>query len=105
MRVYGQQHPEVGQCRRVAKLWFRWVETRGVEYPQGVEGMWLRIWELVTVMPRIEEANTNYIAQLLAPPSPPPPGVILSPRPLAVVTYSSEGSNSITGPLRNDNQE
>uniref|UniRef100_A0A7C9CV65 Uncharacterized protein n=1 Tax=Opuntia streptacantha TaxID=393608 RepID=A0A7C9CV65_OPUST len=105
MRVYSQECPEVGQCRCVAKLWFMWVETQGVEYPRGVEGTWLRIWELVTVMPRIEEANTNYIVQLLVPPPPPPPGVILSPRPLAVATYSSEGSNSVTGPLGNENQE
>jgi len=41
MRVYCQERPEVGQCRRVAKLWFRWVETQGVEYPQGVEATWL----------------------------------------------------------------
>jgi len=97
MRVYSQERPKVGQCRRVAKLWFRWVETQGVEYPRGIEGMWLRIWELVTVMPRIEEANTNYSHH--------PPGVILSSRPLAVTTYSSEGSNSVTGPLRSKNQE
>ena len=106
MRVYSQERPEVGQCRRVHKLWFRWVETQGVEYPRGVEGTWLQIWELVTLMPRIEEVNTNYIAQLFAPPPPPPPpGVILSSRPLAVATYSSEGSNSVTAPLRNENQE
>ena len=77
MRVYGQEHPEVGHCRRVAKLWFRWMETKGVEYPRGIEGTWMSLWELVTVMPRIEEANTNYIAQLLAPPPPPPLSAIL----------------------------
>ena len=37
MRVYGQECPEVGQCRWVVKLWFR-VETQGVEYPWGIEG-------------------------------------------------------------------
>ena len=64
----------------------------------------MRIWELLTVMPRIEEANTNYIAQFLASPLP-PSGVILSPQPLVVATYGSEGSNSITGPLHEENAE
>ena len=105
MRVYGQERPEVEQCRRVAKLWFRWVEYQGMEYPQGIEGTWTRIWELVTVIPRIKEANTNYLAQLLVPPPPPVAGVILSPQQLAVATYSSEGSNSVTGPLREENAE
>jgi len=36
MRVYGQERPKVGQCRRVVKLWFRWVE-----YPRGVESTWM----------------------------------------------------------------
>ena len=57
------------------------------------------------MMPRIEEANTNDIAQLLAPPPSPPPGFILSPWPLAIATYSSEGSNSVTSPLHNENKE
>ena len=43
MRVYSQECPKVGQCRHVAKLWFRWVETQRVEYPRGVEGTWMRI--------------------------------------------------------------
>jgi len=103
MRVYGHERPEVGQCRRVAKLWFRWVETKGVEYPRGIQGTWMRIWELVTTTPRIEEANTNYIAVLLAPL--PPPSVVLASQPLAMATYSSEGSNSVNGPLRNEDEE
>jgi len=57
-------------------------------------------------MPRIEEDNTDYIAILLAPSPPPPPGAVLAPRPLAMVaTISFEGSNSVTGPLREENQE
>ena len=43
MRAYNQERPEVAQCRRVAKRWFRWVETQGVEYPRRNEGTWLRI--------------------------------------------------------------
>ena len=58
----------------------------------------MRIRELVTIMPRIEDANTDYIAMLLAPPTPPPPGSM--PPPSAIrTTISSEGSNSVTGPL------
>jgi len=43
MIVYGQERPEMGRSRRVAKLWFRWVETQGVEYSRGVEGTRMRI--------------------------------------------------------------
>ena len=57
-------------------------------------------------MPRIEDANTDYIAMLLAPSPPPPLGTVLAPRPLAMATtMSSEGSNSVTGSLRNKNEE
>jgi len=76
-----------------------------MEYPRGIKGNWTGVWELVIAIPRIEEANTNYLAQLLVPPPPPVAGVILSPQQLAVATYSSEGSNSVTGPLREENAE
>jgi len=57
-------------------------------------------------MPRIEDANTDYIAMLLEPSPPPPPGAVLAPRPLAmVVTMRSEGFNSAIGPLHNENDE
>jgi len=59
------ERPLVRQCRRIATLWFRWVESQGVVYPRGVEGTWTRIWELATIMPRIEIAHPNYLAQLL----------------------------------------
>jgi len=62
VKAFGQERPEVGQCRRVAKWWFRWLESQGVQYPQGIEGIWTCIWELVTIMPIIEDANTNYLA-------------------------------------------
>jgi len=73
IRVYAREQHEVEQCRRVAKLWFRWVETKGVEYPHGIQGTWMWIWEIVILIPRIKEANTNYIAQLLEPPPSSPP--------------------------------
>jgi len=37
------ERPLVRQCRRVATLWFRWVESQGLVYPRGVEGTWTRI--------------------------------------------------------------
>jgi len=88
----------------LAKLWRRWVETKGLEYPRGVQGMWMRIRELISIMPRIEDANTDYIAMLLAP-SPPPPLGTMSPPPALGTTISSEGSNSVTGPLYPDHEE
>jgi len=90
----------------MAKLRYQWVETKGTEYPRGVQGTWTRIRELVSIMPKIEDTNTDYIAMLLAPSPPPPPGTVLNPRPLAVAaTISLEGYNSITSPLRNENEE
>ena len=75
----------------MAKVWYRSVETQGTEYTRGVQGTWTRIRELMSIMPRVEEANTDYIAMLLAPSPPPPPGVILALRPLAMVaTISSK---------------
>ena len=57
-------------------------------------------------MPRIEDANTDYIAMLLEPLPPAPPGVVLARIPLTMVaTMSYEGSNSVTSPLRNENEE
>jgi len=66
MRRYEQECPKVELCRRMATLWYRWTETKGLEYPRGVQGTWTRIRELVITMPRIESAN---IAALLAPPT------------------------------------
>jgi len=106
MRLFSQECPEVNLCKRMAKLWYRWVETKGTEYPCGVQGTWTRIRELVSIMPRIEEANTDYIAILLAPSPPPLPGTVLALRPLVMVaTISSEGSHSVTGSLCEENQE
>ena len=56
------ERPLARQCRRVATLWFRWVESQGMVYPRDVEGTWTRIWELVTITPRIEIAHPNYLA-------------------------------------------
>jgi len=33
MKSYEQVWPEARECRRMARLWFRWVETKGLEYP------------------------------------------------------------------------
>ena len=43
MRRYEEECPEVGVCRRMATLWYRWVETKGLEYPRGLQGTWSRI--------------------------------------------------------------
>jgi len=99
------ERPVVRQCKRVATLWFRWVNAQGVVYPQGNEGAWMRIWELVATMPRIEIAHPNYLAQLLAPVPPPPPARLLCTLPLAIAGFSSESSNSVTGPARRESDE
>ena len=59
---------------------------------------------LVSIMPRVERAHPNFLAQLLAPP-PPPTGGVLAPQPLAIVGYSFESSNSVTGPVRRESEE
>ena len=106
MRIFSQECPDVNLCKRMAKLWHRWVQTEGTEYSHGIQGTWTRIWKLVTLMRRIEDANTDYIAMLLEPSPLPPPSAILAPTPLAVVaTMSFEGSNSVIGPLHNRNEE
>jgi len=56
------ERPLVRKCKRIATLWFRWVESQGLVYPRGVEGTWTRIWELVPIIPRIEIAHPNYVA-------------------------------------------
>ena len=43
MRRYEQECPEVELCRRMETLWYRWVETKGLEYPRGVLSTWNRI--------------------------------------------------------------
>jgi hypothetical protein len=103
MNQFREENPEVDICWRMAKLWYRWVETKGVEYPRGPQGTWIRIRELVTLMPRIEVANTDYIATLLAPTPPPPPS--LRPPAGPPPTFSSEGSYSVTGPYRTGSEE
>jgi len=69
-----------------------------------VQGTWTRIRELVSIMSRIEEANTDYITMLLTPSPPPPPGTI-PPPPAMVTIIISEGSYSVTGPLYPENEE
>jgi len=97
MRSYEQVWPPVTKCRRMARLWFRWVETKGLDYPRGFQGTWERIRELIAVTPSIEEANTDRLTALLAPPRPPASGP--RPRPPTFGTSLSSGSsNSITGP-------
>jgi len=71
MGSYEQVWPEVRECRRMARLWFRWVETKGLEYPRDFQGTWERIRELVALTPNIEEANTDRLTALLAPPDRP----------------------------------
>jgi len=104
MRSYEQVWPEARECRRMARLWFRWVDTKGLEYPRGIQGTWERIRELVALTPSIEEANTDRLTALLAPPRPPPTG----PRP-KLPTYgtslSSGSSNSVTGPPYHPSEE
>jgi len=38
MRFFSHECPKVDLCRRMAKLWYRWVETKWLEYPRGVQG-------------------------------------------------------------------
>ena len=97
MRSYEQVWPSVTECRRMARLWFRWVETKGLDYARGFQGTWERIRELIALTPSIEEANTDRLTALLAPPRPPPSGPC--PRPPTVGTSLSFGSsNSVIGP-------
>ena len=98
MMRYEEECPEVELCRRMATLWYRWVESKGLEYPRGLQGTWTRIRELVVTMPNIETANTDSIVALLASPTPTSSGLVYNPRPLAVVSSSSGSSNSIMGP-------
>jgi len=65
MRHYEEECPEVELCRHMATLRYRWVVTKGLEYPRGLQGTWTRIQELVVTMPNIETANTDRIAALL----------------------------------------
>jgi len=32
IHALGLEGPTVGQCKRVAMFWFRWVEAQGMEY-------------------------------------------------------------------------
>jgi len=36
MRALVHESPEGELCMRMARLWRRWVETKGLEYPRGV---------------------------------------------------------------------
>jgi len=57
-------------------------------------------------MPRIESANTDYIAVLLASRPPASLGPVLNPRLLTVVsTISSGSSNLVMGPPRQASEE
>jgi len=104
MRSYEQVWPEARECRRMARLWFRWVETKGLENPRGFQGTWERIRELIALTPSIEEANTDRLTALLAPPRPPPTGP--RPRPPTYATSLSSGSsNSVTGPPYHPSEE
>ena len=80
----------------MAKLWSRWVDTKDEIYPRGVQGTWMRVWELVGTMPGIEEASTNYIAQRSATSRPTTPSTTATPpTPIAIATFSLERSNSV----------
>jgi len=104
MRSYEQVRPEARECRLMDRLWFRWLETKGLEYPRGFQGTWERIRELIALTPRIEEANTDRLMALLAPPRPPPTGPC--PRPPTFGTSLSSGSsNTVTGPPYHPSEE
>jgi len=96
MRIYAHDRLKAWQCKRVAKLWARWLDTKDEIYPRGVQGTWMRVWELVKTMPGIEGASTDYIAQLLAPPLlTTPTAVVTSSTPITIATFNSKGSNSV----------
>jgi len=104
MRSYEQVWPEVKECRQMARLWFQWVETKGLEYPRGFQDTWERIRELIALTSSIEDINTDHLTALLAPSRPPPTGP--RPRPLAFGTSLNSGSsNSVTGPPYQPNEE
>ena len=97
LRAYERVWPPAIECRRMARLWYRWVETKGLEYPRGFQGTWERIRQLIILTPHIEEANTDRLTALLAPSQPPPAGP--RPRlPTFSTSLSSGSSNSVTGP-------
>ena len=106
MRRYEAECPKVEMCRRMATLWYRWLETKGLEYPRRLQGTWTRIWELVVTMPNIETANIDRITALLASPTPTSSGPVYNPKPLAVISSISLGStNSVMGPPRQASEE
>ena len=39
-RLFSQECPEINLCKKMAKLWYQWVETKSLEYPRVVQGTW-----------------------------------------------------------------
>ena len=76
MRTYAPEELEAMRYERVAILWARWGDAKGIVYPWGVQETWLCIRELVDNQLGIEYASTEELEVLLAPP--PPPTVISS---------------------------
>ena len=82
------------------------MDTKDDIYPHGVQGTWLRVWELVATIPRIEMESTDFITQLLAPPPPTtPPSAATPPTPITIASFSSEGSNSVAVVAQEDNDD
>ena len=67
MRTYAPEELEAIRYERVAILWARWVDAKGIVYPGGLQETWLRIWELVDNQPGIEYASIEDLEVLLAP--------------------------------------
>jgi len=41
MTVYNHGRTEAKQCEWIVILWVRWVDAKGILYPQGVQDTWL----------------------------------------------------------------
>jgi len=75
----------MGSC-----TWARWVDAKGMAYPQGLQDIWLRVWEILGTQPGMEYALTDYIEFLLAPPPPPATISLENSNNLVIIIWSED---------------